>query len=113
MGLARLKQRQDFLRIAQQGRKWVTPLFILQVQAGPDLACSRVGFTVSKKVSPHAVKRNRIRRRLRALADDILVTQASPGFDYIFIGRAAALECGFEELKKNLLWALKRLDLLL
>lgn len=111
MPLARIKQRQDFLRIGREGRKWVTPLFILQAQAQIECADMRVGFTVSKKTG-NAVKRNRIRRRLRALADTVLAVHAKPGTDYIFIGRAAAFDCGFEELQKNLLWALRRMDLL-
>lgn len=110
MPLPRLKQRRDFLRAGESGRKWVTPLFILQVMAGEDGA-QRTGFTVSKKAG-NAVKRNRIRRRLRALADEVLPLHALPGFDYVFIGRASALDCGFDELRKNLLWALKRMELL-
>lgn len=111
MPLARIKQRPDFLRIGQDGRKWVTPFFILQAQAQTPPSSIRVGFTVSKKAG-NAVKRNRIRRRLRALADNVLVTHGKAGMDYVFVGRAAAFDCEFEELKKNLLWALKRMDLL-
>ncbi|GAA0586608.1 ribonuclease P protein component [Caenispirillum bisanense] len=124
---ARLKTRRDFLRVAGTRRKWVTPGFILQIApqpaapqeaAGPasardsDTAGLRVGFTTSRKVG-NAVKRNRARRRLRAVADQILPQYAQPGFDYVLIGRAdATVSLPFDQMLHDLRWALKRLGAL-
>jgi ribonuclease P protein component len=47
----------------------------------------RVGLTVSRKVG-NAVVRNRARRRLRAVANEVLPRLAAPGLDYVLIGRA-------------------------
>jgi len=49
----------------------------------------RVGFTCSKKVG-NAVARNRAKRRLRALARDVLPTHGQPGWDYVLVGRSGA-----------------------
>jgi ribonuclease P protein component len=46
----------------------------------------RVGFTCSKKVG-NAVARNRAKRRLRALAREVLPEAGRPGWDYVLIGR--------------------------
>ena len=46
----------------------------------------RVGYTVTRKVG-NAVVRNKAKRRLRAVARDVLGDHGRPGFDYVLIGR--------------------------
>ena len=53
--------------------------------------------TVTKKLGG-AVVRNRIKRRLRAVARAILADHGQPGFDYNFIARSAAADRNFEGL---------------
>ncbi len=88
-----IRKRADFLRAAQ-ARRQGTPGFLLQArqrhEGEPALAASvRVGFTCSKKVG-NAVARNRAKRRLRALAQQVLPKAARPGWDYVLVGRAQA-----------------------
>ena len=61
----------------------------------------RVGFTASRKVG-NAVKRNRARRRLVALADDLLPHLAIPGRDYVLIARRETGECPWDQLREDL-----------
>jgi ribonuclease P protein component len=68
----------------------------------------RVGFTVTKKVG-NAVVRNRVRRRLRAAAEDVIPTYAVPGRDYVLIGRAGTRNRPFQALVGDLHRALKAL----
>jgi len=118
--LGRLKKRQEFLDIQLKGQSWVSSSVIVQVLPAPVMgggeykqnaqdALSRMGLTVSKKVSALAVDRNRIKRRLRAAASDVLTSRAQDGANYVLIGRKATLDVDFEVLKKDLSWCLKRL----
>ena len=113
-GVERLKKRADFLRVAAVRRKWATPGMVLQAARDPspvDAGLLRVGFTATKKVG-NAVVRNRIKRRLRALADDMLPRHAKPGWDYVLIGRHGTPDRPFSELEKDLLKALAKVGAL-
>ena len=88
------------------------PGFVLQIAPAPDeVPTTRVGFTVSRKVG-NAVERNRVRRRLREVVRTVIPAQASPGFDYVLVGRQAALRRDFAALREDLVEALKRLKAL-
>jgi len=68
----------------------------------------RVGFTVTKKIGG-AVVRNRMKRRFRALAREILPTKGVAGADHVMIGRAKGVEREFSQLRSELASALDRL----
>jgi len=68
----------------------------------------RVGFTVTKKIGG-AVVRNRMKRRFRALAREILAAKGLPGSDHVMIGRANGIERDFALLRSDLVSALDRL----
>ena len=68
----------------------------------------RVGFTVTKKIGG-AVVRNRMKRRFRALAREILPSRGVPGADHVMIGRANGVEREFGLLRNELAGALDRL----
>ena len=88
-GLETLRHRADFLRAAQ-GRKAGTGSFLLQARARDDgTAATRVGFTASKKIG-NAVFRNRAKRRLRALAREVLAPGARLGWDYVLVAKPNA-----------------------
>lgn len=116
--LPRLKRRREFLLVAAQGRKWVAPGLILQVS--PQSAAAdpgrgavgvsptpRIGFTVSRKVG-NAVERNRARRRLRAVAEQVIPLRARPDCDYVVIGRRQSLTRPFPALVQDLEQALRK-----
>jgi ribonuclease P protein component len=109
--IGRLKRRADFLRVAAARRKWAAPGLILQAAPQPDSAeesSVRVGFTASRKVG-NAVKRNRARRRLKALAAEMLGSGANPGLDLVLIARPATVDRPFEELRRDLQQSLNRI----
>lgn len=110
MLLERLKRRREFLRAAQEGKRWTAQGLIIQA-VGCDKEEARVGFTVSRKVG-NAVKRNRARRRLREVARLALPEIAKGGFDYVLIGRKETLTRPFKDLIGDLRWSLKRMGLL-
>ena len=66
----------------------------------------RVGFTVSKKVG-NAVTRNRMKRRFRELARDLLPQSGQPGADHVIIGRPSGKDRSFDRLKADFAKALQ------
>jgi len=68
----------------------------------------RVGFTVTRKIGG-AVVRNRMKRRFRAVAREIVTEQGFAGADHVMIGRAKGIERDFALLRTDLAQALDRL----
>lgn len=112
-GLAGLKTRADFLRVAALRRRVVRTGLLLQAAPAPagtaDAKAVRVGFTASRKVG-NAVVRNRAKRRLRAAAAEVLARDGRPGTDYVLIARAGTGERPYAELVGDLEAALRRID---
>ena len=83
--LVSIPSRAGFLAARDSGVKAVAAGFVLQAAAsGRD--DWRLGLTASKKTG-NAVRRNRARRRLRALARTELAKRARSGTDYVMIAR--------------------------
>lgn len=113
--LVHLKKRGEFLRVASARRKFVTPSLILQARPHDesdteDLAPIRVGFTVSRRVG-NAVVRNRVRRRLRAAAEEIMPEFADANSDFVIIGRPAAQSQEYNSLTGHLKSALTKYEM--
>ena len=106
--LATLKVRRDFLDAAK-GLKYVRRGLVLQAveKCDPSDDIIHYGLTVTKKVGK-AVTRNRVRRRLRAVANDILPAKGRRGFHYVLIGRITTLDRSYDKLAKDLDTALER-----
>ena len=68
----------------------------------------RVGFTVTRKIGG-AVVRNRMKRRFRALAREVVPTKGIAGSDHVMIGRARGVERDFGLLRSELTNALEML----
>jgi ribonuclease P protein component len=111
--LATLKIRADFLRVAAARRKAVTPGLVLQAALrtpGPSsVPAVRVGFTASRKVG-NAVVRNRAKRRLRAVAAQILPDQGRAETDYVLIARSSTAGRAYVELVADLAAALRAVN---
>jgi ribonuclease P protein component len=106
--LITLKKRADFLA-ANSGKRAATPGFVLLVRDREDLdPAMRVGFTVTKKIGGSVV-RNRMKRRFRALAREVVPVKGFPGADHVMIGRSRGIERDFRQLRSDLEGALDRL----
>ena len=110
--LGRLKKRSDFLCLQKNAReknqKWVAKGLIIEVAPNDKLSV-RYGLTVSKKVSKLAVTRNRIKRRLKAVACEILPEYKNQNFDINLVGRQSTQERDYQDLKQDLIWCLRKL----
>ncbi len=104
-----LRKRADFLAAARARRQGTPAMMVQGRDRRDDDPSIRVGFTCSKKVG-NAVARNRAKRRLRAVAREVLHIHGQPGWDYVLIGRpveTAARDYG--ALREDLIHALKKL----
>ena len=84
------------------------PGFVLLARDRADgSATMRIGYTVTKKIG-NAVVRNRMKRRLRALAAELLPAGGVHGADHVLIGRAGGVERDFALLRSELGKALRK-----
>jgi ribonuclease P protein component len=86
------------------------PGFVLLVRDRDDGdPIMRIGYTVTKKIGG-AVVRNRMKRRFRALALELLPAGGIQGADHVLIGRAGGVERDFGDLRAELVKALRKLQ---
>ena len=98
--LVSIPSRAGFLAARDSGVKAVAAGFVLQTAlTGRD--DWRLGLTASKKTG-NAVRRNRARRRLRALARTELAKHARLGTDYVMIARHGTAERSWDDLVADL-----------
>jgi ribonuclease P protein component len=85
------------------------PGFVLLVrERGDGDPLMRLGITVTKKIGG-AVVRNRMKRRFRALARELLPESGIAGADHVLIGRGGGIERPFDQLRDELGKALAKL----
>jgi ribonuclease P protein component len=109
--LSNLRVRRLFLAAAKADKQVRRGLIVQARQRAadePSATAIRFGLTASKKIG-NAVTRNRARRRLRALAQEILPRHGRPGFDYVMIGRVHTGPRRWSALQNDLRSALKAL----
>ncbi len=107
-GYSIITKRADFLA-ANRGKRYATPGFVLLVfDRRDDDPTVRLGITITKKVG-NAVVRNRMRRRFRELAREMLAVKGKAGADHILIGRDGGIERDFAELRADMERALDKL----
>ena len=107
--LSSLRVRGEYLAAAK-AEKQVRRGLVLQARMRADGEKTstpiRFGLPASKKTG-NAVTRNRIRRRLRALALSVLPQDGQSGYDYVMIGRIHTPQRSWSALQKDLSSALK------
>ena len=88
----RLRTSREVRAVLQEGFATRGPLFVVRSRHGGEAA--RVAVVASKKRVGNAVRRNRVRRRLRAAAGEA----GLPNGDYVFIASASVLDAPFGQL---------------
>jgi len=100
----RLLKRHQFEELQSNGRKIYTKFFLLSVaprREGP----SRLGVTITKRVAPNAVERNRVKRRAREFFRRYRSHLLQP-LDIVIVARREAQHCSLAEMSRMLLDAL-------
>lgn len=104
-----LKKRKDFLKAAKD-ITMVTKNVMLQAAcrlSDENINKARIGFTATKKLGKANV-RNRVKRRLRAIIQELYTDMALDNTDYVLVGRFNTYSCSYQDLKKDIIWAFKK-----
>jgi len=95
--ISRIKKRADFLKVSHQGVKARMRHFTVLCARQNDISSlpqTRIGFTASKRVG-NAVHRNRAKRRMRTLADYLLIQthkDTNTSLDFVIIAHQSIIE---------------------
>lgn len=111
---SRLKSQAAFDSLRKTKLRWVAKGFAVQaIPAGEESNTGKTGFCViaSKKTAKKSVDRNRLRRRLRAIAQEILPRQARPDHLYMIVARHDLDSRTAEDLRRDMVWCLRKMDL--
>ena len=93
--VARVRAKAEFTAVFDGGRRTAEPRMALHWLA--DAAPARLGLAVSRKVDPHAVGRNRIKRSLREAFRHL--RGRLPGGAYVVVARAGAAQADAAALR--------------
>ena len=103
----RLKHWRDFRSVYKKGISCHSPHLVLRAlftgtkdQQSP-INPSRIGISISTKVSKKAVKRNRIKRQIRAAFRQLL-PKLSKGWDIVVVVKPTAIECNYAKFLQEL-----------
>ena len=101
-----LKNNYDFERVIKNNNPFKTKYYILYKEENNGLY--HFGISVSKKIG-NAVTRNLYKRRIRSIIDKKVYNN---NFNCIIILKKSALDASFEDLTKDLFFALDKLQLI-
>ena len=108
LAVQKLRKRGEFLAAAK-ARTMVRHGIVVQCRLREDIKPHMgLGVTATRKLGT-AVVRGRVKRRLRALARQVLPEYGRQGHDYVFIGRNATHSKSFQGLIRDSVTALKAL----
>ncbi|MBR1398702.1 MAG: ribonuclease P protein component [Alphaproteobacteria bacterium] len=105
-----LKKRKYFLKAAKD-ISMVTHNVVIQAALNDSVPVSpaRIGFTATKKIGKAHI-RNFVKRRMRAVMREVAEKYTVNGVDYVLIGRYSTIDCSYEELRKSVIWALRKIN---
>lgn len=106
----RLKRRSDFRRVFRAGTSVANRQFILYIYHRKEEGPPRVGVSVSKKLGK-AVKRNRIRRRIKEVVRQ-WVEEIPDGVDLVVIARQPVATMDFSQIRSSLNHLFKKAKLI-
>ena len=104
-----LKKNYEFHRLYRKGNSAATAFLVVYARATKRPG-NRVGFTVSTKLGK-AVKRNRVRRRLREIYR-LHEGELARGNEMVVVARGRAVTATYQQLDSAFLHACKKLGLI-
>ncbi len=104
-----LKYNHVFRRLYQRGKSKASPYFAIYCKKNP-WENSRLGITTGVKLG-NAVKRNRARRRIRALYRENEV-QIKAGYDIVIVARTRVIFARHSQLQQSFVDTMDKLGLI-
>ena len=104
----RLRKGTEFDTVYKEGTVVGGPLLVVRHRSN-GTECSRWGFAVGKRLAKQAVRRNRTKRRLKAIAQAFSLERPS---DIVVTARNGAIEASYEDLHRALARGLRKAGLL-
>jgi ribonuclease P protein component len=101
----RILRGEDFRRIVRRGRRSATELAVVYCAPGRERGGPRFGFIVSSQVG-NAVRRNRVRRQLRAICGGF--SFVPPSDDIVIRALPAASDADWDTLRAEIERGLRR-----
>lgn len=96
----RLAKKNDFDAVFAKGKSMKGDFLIVKFLKN-NLSDTRAGFVISKKVSPKATVRNKVRRRLRAVVEKILKEKSS-SVDVVIVALPGIEKRNFSEIEHSI-----------
>lgn len=121
MVILTIKKPEEFQKVGKNGQKFFAKsLFVLSKKSPEKYSCDilngknaeefvRIGYTVSKKISKLANKRNLVKRRFREAFKKLSPTYCKNGFDYVVIAKKEVLEVDFNKILSDLKFCLRNI----
>ena len=103
-----LKQNHEFRRLYNKGKSAVSPYFVIYCRK-TGRPVNRLGITTGVKLG-NAVKRNRARRRIRALYHTC-EEKILPGYDMVIVARSRVIYGRYSDLARSFNQLIKKLGL--
>jgi len=110
MKLSRLRGRKHCAKVLKDGKVWKGRTLVVRWLPGaprhplinPDTPAVYVGVLASARLNKSAVKRNRMRRRIReALRKEMLERTTFPTIQLLLSPRSSSLTCGFADIQAD------------
>ncbi len=95
----RLRKKKDFERVFKEGKNARGTVLYFKILETKEPS-SRIGFIVSKKISPKATERNKIRRRMKESVRAAL-DMLKNSWDIIIIASPQIKKSSFEEIRRD------------
>jgi len=102
-----IKSSKDFQN-AKDGQFVRSSSFLIQAIESQNDGLVKVGYTVSKQ-NGNAVDRNRIKRRLKSVANLVFKKHGIKNWNYVIIGKKNTLNIDFHNLTEELETAVKKI----
>ena len=106
----RVKKNKEIELIIKEKKFWSNPYYSVYKRFNPETKNFRYAISVGKKLG-NAVVRNQIKRKITAILDNLNIN-LDTNTDVFIIARSKLIEADFEEMKKQLKYLFKKLNLL-